>query len=230
VKLAGEVYPDFNEDKIHKIRTTIKKMRAIGVWMNTPVKKFFENYYKLLGEIRDAQLVLSKIKSGIYIVPVTFTNWLVSSLHHLKEDWQQNFEEKKAKKQLMKLANTLDNKNQNGKHSLKFEKNKNESLASFMHARPISDDQIHSGRKTIKQIDFLNKWEKKYSGEHMKKLSDEAGNFMDRISAIKLLQRYIAHETDASKIKDAELVLESWKNSKDLEKDQLLKSIDSLRD
>jgi hypothetical protein len=230
VRLAGEVSPDFNEEKIHKIRTTIKKMRAIGVWANRPVKKFFENYYKLLGEIRDAQLLLSKINSGVYVVPITFTNWLVSSLHHLKAEWQQKFDGKKAKKQLMKLADTLDNKRQHGKHSLKFEKNKNESLASFMHARPISDDQIHRGRKTIKQIDFLNKWEKRYSAGQMKKLSDEAGNFMDRISAIRLLERYIAQETDASKKKDAELVLENWKSSKDLEKDQLLKSIDLLRD
>ena len=110
----------------------------------------------------------------------------------------------------------------------KFEKDKSEKLNSFMHVRPLSDEQIHSGRKTIKEIDFLNKWEKKKSGEQLKRISDETGNFMDRISAIRLLGQYLDQESDESKRNESRSLLEQWQKDKEQEKSKLLQSINSL--
>ena len=228
MKLAGQVSPEFNEEKIHKIRTTIKKMRALGVWTGSPLKKFFRESYRLLGSIRDIQLVIARIRSGEYIVPAFFTDWLESNLHHLKAQWQKQYSREKIEKQLISLENDLTEKNHSDNHSAKFEKDKNEKMNSFRYERPLSDEQIHDGRKTIKKIDFLNKWEKRNSDGKLKKLSDETGNFMDRISAINLLQKYIDEETDESKRSEAVSLLDSWKQSKDEEKIKLLAVIDSL--
>ncbi|HET9745599.1 MAG TPA: hypothetical protein VFP97_07800 [Chitinophagaceae bacterium] len=228
IKLAGEVSPEFNEEKIHEVRTTIKKMRAIGVWSGTPVNRFFRENYRLLGSIRDLQLALNKIKNGEYIVPPGFANWLETNLHHLKVEWQKKYDPEKIETQLKSLRKSFSNKNDGSKHALKFEKDKSEKLNSFMHVRPLSDEQIHSGRKTIKEIDFLNKWEKKKSGEQLKRISDETGNFMDRISAIRLLEQYLDQESDESKRNESRSLLEQWQKDKEQEKSKLLQSINSL--
>jgi len=203
-------------------------MRAIGVWSGTPVNKFFRESYRLLGSIRDLQLALAKIKKGEYVVPVGFINWLEGNLHHLKVEWQKKYDAGKTKKELESLEKTFNENNHVNKHALKFERDKSEKLNTFMYERPLSDEQIHTGRKTIKEIDFLNKWEKKHSGKQFKKLGDETGNFMDRISAIRLLEQYLAEETDASKKNETESLIENWKKEKELEKIKLLQSINPL--
>jgi hypothetical protein len=228
IKLAGGVSPEFDEEKIHKVRTTIKTMRAIGVWSGVATKKIFRENYRLLGRIRDIQLLLSKIKKGEYIVPLSFNDWLESNLHHLKVEWQKKYDEENIKEQLKKLEQSFNEKNRTNKPSLKFERDKNKKLNSFMHERPLSDEQIHSGRKTIKEIDFLNKWENKKSGGQMKKLSDESGNFMDIISEIRLLEQYIDNVPDESKKNEAEVLLAAWKNNKEQEKIKLLGIIDLM--
>lgn len=229
VKLAGEVSPAFEEEKIHKIRTTIKKMRAIGDWADMPVKKFFRKSYKILGRIRDLQVVLSKIKKGDYIVPASFTEWLESNLHHFKAEWQTKYDNRKIKRQLANLKKSLNKaKKHNKKHALRFEKHKDESLSSFIHERPLSDEVIHSGRKTIKEIGFLNKWQNNSSVDEMNNLSDETGNYMDTITAIHLFEQYISEQSDESKKNEGEAILLKWKANKDHDKIHLLKSIDSL--
>jgi CHAD domain-containing protein len=222
------VSPEFNEEKIHEVRTTIKKMRAIGVWSGTPVNRFFRENYRLLGSIRDLQLALNKIKTGEYNVPPGFINWLESNLHHFKVEWQKKYDPEKIETQLKNLRKTFKDRNDGKKHALKFEKDKSEKLNSLMHVRPLSDEQIHSGRKTIKEIDFLNKWEKKNSGEQLKRISDETGNFMDRISAIRLLEQYLDKESDESKRNESRSLLEQWQKDKEQEKSKLLQSINSL--
>jgi hypothetical protein len=228
VKLAGEVSPEFDEEKIHKVRTTIKKMRAIGVWTGRPLKKFFRENYRLLGSIRDVQLAIARVRTGEYKLPAFFTDWLESKLHHLKAAWQQAYDQEKIDKQFRSLEKDLAEKNNANKHSAKFEKEKNEKMKSFRFERPLSDEQVHSGRKTMKEIDFLNKWEKRNSDGKLKQLSDETGNFMDRISAINLLESYIHEETDESKRNEAASLLEEWKHMKEKEKIKLLAVIDSL--
>jgi CHAD domain-containing protein len=228
MKLAAKISPDYEEENIHKVRTTIKKLRAIGDWADVPVKSFFKKDYRILGNVRDTQLLLSKIKNGDYVVTPAFTEWLENELGRYKAEWQKKYHYKRLKKQLTDLEEKLNEAVHRNKHSLKFEKQKDQTLSSFVHERPISDEKIHSGRKTIKEIGFLNKWEKNSSDEQMKKLSDETGNYMDRINAIKLLDQYLSEETDESNKNKAELILSDWKADKEQEKINLLKRIDSL--
>ena len=115
-------------------------------------------------------------------------------------------------------------------NSIKFAKDKNDKIASLKNVRPLSDDQIHSGRKTLKEIDYLNKWENKKSDEGMKKISDETGQFMDSISAIELLEQYIEMEKNETNRNAANELLATWKKNKEEEKIKILNSMISLPD
>ena len=145
----------------------------------------------------------------------------------MKINWQEIYNERRSNKQLKKLKRSLKSKKQN-EHARKFAADKNHMIISFRNERPLSDEQIHTGRKTIKEIDFLNKWENNKTDEGMKKVSDETGNFMDSCSAINLLRLYIEQESDEPKRKDAEVLLTQWENDKETEKIKLLASIGSL--
>ena len=219
--------PGFDEEQIHKMRTTVKKMRALSEWTGTQHTNFFRKYYKAAGRIRDVQLLLIKIRKGECIVPPAFSDWLEGYLHQMKIKWQKIFNEGDSNKQFKELKKSLKGKHQK-KNTLKFAADKNDKIILLRNERPLSDEQIHTGRKTIKEIDFLNKWENKKTDEGMKKVSDETGNFMDTCSAIKLLRLYIEQETDDAKRKDAEILQTQWENQKEEEKIKLLNSIDSL--
>ena len=230
VKLAGDLSPGFDEEKIHRVRTTIKKIRAIGDWADLPVRKFFKKNYSILGAIRDTQLLLSKIEKGEHGVPVAFPDWLEHNLIDQKAEWNKKYRHNESKNQLKDLEKTLKKaKGHNKKHSLKFEKHKDQTLIPFMHDRPINDAQIHSGRKTIKEIGFLNKWQDGDADDQMKKLSDITGDYMDSINAIRLFEQYINNEPDESKKQEAQSVLAEWRANKEREKSALLKRIDSLQ-
>ena len=227
MKLAGKVSSGYDEEQIHKMRTTIKKMRALSEWSGTQHSNFFRKYYKASGRIREVQLLLTRIRKGECKVPPAFHEWLESRLHQMKINWQEIYNERRSNKQLKKLKRSLKSKKQK-EHARKFAADKNHMIISFRNERPLSDEQIHTGRKTIKEIDFLNKWENNKTDEGMKKVSDETGNFMDSCSAINLLRLYIEQESDEPKRKDAEVLLTQWENNKETEKIKLLASIGSL--
>ena len=221
--------PEFDEEKIHKVRTTIKKMRAIGDWSGVPARKFFKKNYRMLGEIRNIQLLLSKINNGEYVVPAGFTNWLKNRLHLRKVEWQKKYDRGKIKNQLKKFEKRSGKVNlPKNKHALKFEEGKTRRLIAFMNERPLSDQQIHNGRKMIKEIGYLDKWERKDLDGHWQKMSEETGNFMDRISSINLLDQYITEETGETNKNDAQSILAEWRNRKEEEKRNLMKIIDSM--
>jgi hypothetical protein len=221
------VSPGFDEELIHKMRTTVKKMRALADWTGSSRKNIFRKYYKTAGNIRNVQLLLKKIKGGEYNVPGPFTVWLERMLHQLKVEWQKKYDKDEIKTQLKELKKTI-HVQQHKSNSMKFAVKKNDKIISLKNVRPLSDDQIHSGRKTLKEIDYLNKWENKNSDEGMKKLSEETGQFMDSISAIKLLEQYIEQEKNETDRNAANELLAKWKKDKEGEKIKLLNSIDSL--
>jgi hypothetical protein len=59
-------------------------------------------------------------------------------------------------------------------------------------------------------------------------MSEETGNFMDRISSINLLDQYITEETGETNKNDAQSILAEWRNRKEEEKRNLMKIIDSM--
>jgi hypothetical protein len=115
-----------------------------------PGKEFSENITRLPERSGTFNYCSKKIKDGEYNVPQSFTDWLESMLHQLKFEWQKKYDKKEIKKQLRALKKLIhDHKHKS--NSIKFAKDKNDKIASLKNVRPLSDDQIHSGRKTLKE-------------------------------------------------------------------------------
>lgn len=226
VKLARTVSPAFDEERIHKMRTTVKKMKALADWSGAQPINIFRKYYKSAGRIRNVQLLVNKIKRREIEVTPSFHNWLEERLHLLKVSWQQQFTEENISKQFKKLKRSLRGASRSKPEEFAVEK-KNQ-LIHLKTNRPLSDEQIHSGRKTMKAIDYLNRWENKQSDESIKEISEATGNFMDTCSEIELLELYIDQETDPSKRDDATVLLSKWKNAREEQKIKLLDTIESL--
>ena len=202
-------------------------MRALAGWSGAHHINIFRKYYKAAGRIRNVQLLVNKIKKNEIEVTPSFQNWLEERLHLLKVAWQQQFTEARIRKQYKKLKRSL--RGASPTTSVKFASEKKEEIDHLKKNRPLSDEQIHSGRKTMKQIDYLNKWERKNSDESFKKVSEVTGNFMDTCSAIELLEQYINEETDPSKRDDATMLLSNWKRAREEEKNALITIIDALK-
>jgi CHAD domain-containing protein len=240
------VSPAFDEELIHEMRTTVKKMRALSTWAGTSEvtnSKYLRKLYKASGRIRDVQLLMKRIKNNESaqqpgLVLPAFTNWLEEHLHHLKYEWQLLYEKERIKKitrdqsckHIKKNADPLSNN-----HSAdEFIKEKGEYLDSFRSLRPLNDEQIHDGRKTIKEIQFVSRWQNKKSGtqgnveadEKMKKLSDETGNFIDTCKGLDLLDMYIQQEEDEENRSKALELRNTWINTKEQDRNNLIAAID----
>lgn len=228
-KISAEVAPGFEEEKIHKMRTTVKKIRALAHWTGFPLGKSFRKIYKVAGKIRETQLLINNKE----VLPDAFSNWLQNRLVQLEDEWTRLYKKEEIKKQVNKLhkkSRLLQS------HSVeKFSKEKNETLHVFKNQRPLGDEQIHNGRKSIKEIDYVNSWLSKQdnlpheiaSEKTLKKVTDDTGNFMDVVSAIKLLDEYISQEPDEANRTAANVLRTRWIEEKEEEKNKLIKSIDS---
>jgi len=227
MKLTGTISPEFDIETIHKMRTTVKKMRALGDWSDIAVNKIFRKYYRIAGTIRNVQLLITKIRQNSTGFPISINEWIESRLHHFKVEWQQKYDQHKIENEYGKLKKLLKRRKRK-QHSLKFALNKNEQIHSFRNNRPLNDDQIHSGRKMMKEIDYLNKWENNNSDEVIRKLSDATGSFMDTVSELQLLEMYIEQEKDEENRNQAYLLLAKWRQNKENNRIKLLNSIAAL--
>ena len=242
-RISAGVSPGFDEEIIHQMRTTVKKMRAISSWAGIRKllnKKYLVNLYKTAGKIRDAQLLLKGIAvndadTKPFPVP-SFVSWLNTYLEELKREWQDMYDEEKIKKlvgQLRKEILASGDSNRKHRPNRKFIKEKNEGLVSFQNERPLGDEQIHEGRKTVKEIQFVNDWKMKHQQEDaglimsddLKRISDQAGDFMDICSAIQLLEMYIASESNDENRNAAITLLNEWKAKKDEQRSRLFESM-----
>jgi CHAD domain-containing protein len=91
------VSPGFDDEHIHKMRTTVKKMRALSRWMGIPpqvMKGYVRKVYRAAGKIRDAQLLLKSIATEDN-VPPPFRTWLEARLEEMKMEWSRIYDEKK---------------------------------------------------------------------------------------------------------------------------------------
>jgi hypothetical protein len=110
------------------------------------------------------------------------------------------------------------------------------SLQAFKTNRPLSDEGIHGGRKTIKDIQFVNSWQNKIYGTvhedgsaaQLKCVSDEAGNYMDVCKKIELLEKYIQQETDEESLLLGQQLRSKWMEEKETQHGKVVATINKL--
>jgi len=238
-QLCDDLSPRYNEEHIHKMRTTVKKMRALTRWTGlSPIvmKGYIKKIYRLAGSIRDMQLLLMKLDTEEN-VPSAFRVWLESRLQEMKQEWEKVYDVKKIDEWCKTVKRDCRDHGFK-KASEEFTNDRSSSLQTFKTERPLSDEGIHGGRKTIKDIQFVNVWQNKLYGmvhenssaAQMKVVADEAGNYMDVCKRIELLDDYILQEEAESELLLAQQLREKWVNEKGLVKSKVIENIDMLKE
>ena len=159
--LCDDIRTGFEQDDIHKFRTTVKALRSFLrlQQMNTgtrmKVTRKFKRLYNIAGEIREAQLELEFLKDIQASIP-HYTNHLHQIIWQSKQEWVKT----DVKKVMHKLQEKLT--------GYTYTTLKPETVLAFFNDRmaPINtlvakehpaSSEIHNARKNIKDILYISK-------------------------------------------------------------------------
>jgi len=228
---AKQVSPRFDENIIHQLRTSFKKLRALLRWQNNNKKilKPVKEIYDIAGEIRNAQIVLKNTIATKNELPEFFA-WLDSSINHYKGEWGKIFQPK--------VLNTLLKKIKKVKVKEEFNRfffsKRIKKIKRLLQASFISDDTLHEIRKMIKDMQYvselfqkINKEKNGYSKKNkdIKYLSEVLGEYIDKYVELILLQTYRMNEKNKTVLKRIIQVQQNWEHEKDAQKKQLVKLV-----
>ena len=191
---AAAVAPDFNEKSIHAFRVSVKKLRAylrlVESGADQPKMKTgkkLKQLYDIAGELRNAQLEQNKTKKQLSALPL-YNEKLAETIELNKTAWQQHYQPAIIKK----LAKKLEQKPLRkiaAKTLVGFLKERIKVLEDIADSIP-DDEQIHTGRKSVKDMLYNTKlaekhWPKAYAKitqlplVKLGELSDLLGNYND---------------------------------------------------
>lgn len=208
--LFHKIISGFEMESIHEFRTQIKKLRAFLRLLNVEIDddnrlkipKRIKAFYAYSGTIRNLQLQEENMCAYIGNPEYTVTEIYIDYLKKIIEKWKDNaieFEglENNFYNDEKKILKQLPGKLRKG-YAKKFLQNKLNVLASLIKKLP-DDDALHCIRKLLK--DILYNWTliKRYSKllppdfseeEKIKSFTELLGLFMDKRTAINLLETY----------------------------------------
>ena len=229
-KYSGEAGVKFDEDIIHELRTTFKKLRALLRWQNTDknIYAIFKKIYDVAGELRNIQVVNEMLKEE-KDTPQEFKNWLSITLVQLKEEWNKVYH-KEILKQLLENIENL--KIKTAKHK-KFFSKRIKKIRHIISLKPVSDVPIHDTRKMIKDMVYvLEWWEEKKKGsitliknisiDRLKNIGKQIGEYNDKCTLLILLTTYTQQEKEPALINEINPVIDKWRHDKDLQKEKLM--------
>jgi CHAD domain-containing protein len=230
VNLSKKLSPDFDDLLIHKMRTTVKKLRALLRLQGSYSKAFppsFKKMYRAAGSIRDSQVLLADLTENKKSLP-RFAVWLATHIAKMEKKWNKVYDHRKLKKWEKVLQKKIKKNNGSGKDS--FLQNKLEKLKHLGNNDVVTDDTIHRGRKLVKDMQYVSEWEQHiHAGNNndlplkkMKEISDMAGGFMDKSKGMELLDEYRNEEKDEQALNSALLLAHEWESEKNDEKRKLM--------
>jgi len=205
-----EIQKTFDKDAIHTFRVQTKKLRSLlrllsssqenGAELKLPKK--IKKAYSALGKIRDIQLQLKEIKETCKKTsqPDEYLSILKKELKQRKKEFERGLKKNQLsysrKKIYRKLPLKLPYKN-----ICQFLHQKIASILALVNAGLSDDIDLHSTRKNIKDIIYINEIYKEALKRHdqpellnkgeLKKaaaLADELGKFIDKWVSMSLLQ------------------------------------------
>jgi CHAD domain-containing protein len=208
--LFHKIISGFEMESIHEFRTQIKKLRAFLRLLNVEIDddnqlkipKRIKAFYAYSGTIRNLQLQGENMCAYIGNPGYTVAEIYIDYLKKIIEKWKDNAIEFEGLKNNFyndekKILKQLPGKLRKG-YAKKFLQNKLNVLASLIKKLP-DDDALHCIRKLLK--DILYNWTliKQYSKllppdfseeEKIKSFTELLGLFMDKRTAINLLETY----------------------------------------
>jgi CHAD domain-containing protein len=211
-KQTKAILPHFDEKAIHNIRVCYKKLRAFlrmlsqqkGSTDSIKISNKLKACFKMTGSIRDIQLqqqlILKAVKNKEIKKPTMYLSLLQNESDQLKEELLKIAATKTVIENSRKIAVLLPNK-----FSIKkfrsFLNKQWDIIDTILLSGNLSDDNIHTIRKSIKDIFFnLKIYEKTKHGmltvgiwkgkdeAYFSALLSELGNFQDRCTGIGFLR------------------------------------------
>lgn len=183
-RMCAAIAPQFDEEAVHGIRTTVKKFRALlRLGGRKGLRPDFKGLYRLLGELRNTQLLLD----GLHEDPPELSAWARDHAATLERRWMVLYDPGIVRKQT-KVADGPPKKV--GKRRLKaFLKKERGEVRSLLRQKPLGDETVHAVRKAMKDMQYTLEWFKRPSGlDHVNK---ETGAFVDSRMGIDLVDQGI---------------------------------------
>lgn len=192
--LAHDVGDGFDKEAIHDFRVAVKTLRSflriLNMQKNNPkikLTKKFKRLYRISGVIRDTQLETKSLEEKALMLPV-YLDSLNKKIERKKMEWQKHY----SKKVMRKLEHRLTNKAVTlADVSLAAFVATKISLIHQLCDQPLlTNDQVHTIRKQVKDIVYSVKTAKKswragydaVKGVHLKNfqlVADAIGKFND---------------------------------------------------
>jgi CHAD domain-containing protein len=225
VRCSKKVSPNFEEENIHKLRTTVKRLRALFRWHGIG-KGIFDDRFKALyhaaGDIRDGQVLKSELQKLKINVPA-FSAWLTDYIEKAKERWDvvysSNFIDEWQKDMPSHSAFTSSDPRNFYKKTLeRF------SFSSTV----VTDNRIHDIRKAAKDLMYVAQWiekndtQKRILHPAIPEIASRAGEYMDEVNAIRLLRNSLHEEKNHANIEAAAALRKMWLKNKRDKKRELL--------
>jgi CHAD domain-containing protein len=236
-RYSRKIAPDFQLPIIHTFRTSIKKLKALFHWQDIKKDNWpddFKKCYHISGEIRDAQLFLQKIVQEKLEVP-GLAIWLATRIGHLQQEWENEYKKNTWKDWSSHVSN----------HQFsfwedppgEFYEQKLQTIRYLITANPVMDEDIHQGRKALKDIQYVAAWYKEKQpeddslevpDESLKLISDIAGEYIDLVKQIEILNFYLQKEEEDEEKNAATVLINSLETQKQIKQQQLLNAIRSF--
>ena len=214
---AKKVGPDFEKERIHDFRVAVKSLRALirlegslnnqtGYQLNSDLKEI----YHISGSIRDAQLELEKIKHMDLHIP-GYPKHLEGIISDHREKWERCFSKKillNTESAIRSIEPAILTKAVVG-HFLSA---KLAAIARMSQSENLTDDELHSIRKQLKDIYYIQKivpailppasddWEKA-APEELKEITDKIGSYNDDRIFMEHIRDYTEKSGDRSERK-----------------------------
>jgi CHAD domain-containing protein len=227
--------PHYKPGRVHDLRTTFKKLRALLRWQGQEMekkafKKRVKKLYRAAGDLRNMQVLLKDMHSKKTILP-QFTGWLKEKLDQSKKKWKKIYREKTTRR----LEKNLPGPGSEILHRRWFFTRKIRELQLILQTPSINDEALHEARKILKDLQYVIEWCQKnklvmpdISLEQVKENGKIAGDYHDQCTAIELIETYIGQEKEAPAATAARRVRRQWMRQKAAQKKSLLQSLSLL--
>ena len=227
-KAVAGIQKDFDKDAIHAFRVQAKKLRAFLRLLDLKLPNKIKKVYAAAGQIRDIQLQLTQIRKASQAMeePAGYLLQLEEQLQKRKALFMAISKENHFGSSRRKLFKKLPAK-------LPFD-----NIADFLQGEIAvilvlvsaglnSDDDLHSTRKKIKEIIYINELYKEELEQHHgavildersnKKalaLADELGKFVDKWVALSLLKTGWLKNIQPEERKQLQSIQRRWQKQK----------------
>lgn len=166
-RLCEDISPGFDPATIHKLRTEVKKLRALMRLVNTgseeqqlKLPKKFKRLYHIVGAIRDAQLEQKKITTWGISLPL-YTGNLSVNISRQQQEWGKYYSPKITARLIEKIDEYSFEKLTPATLEHFFAKGL-DKIKEISSRETTTNDQVHTMRKLVKDMMYNAKLAKKH--------------------------------------------------------------------